>query len=191
MYDDAQTRRLFQLFATLFDYPKPGFATAASESAARLALDEPEAAQLLREFATLAAATPLGQMEESYTGVFELNPALCPYIGYHLFGETYKRSVFLLALKEQYRAHDFDAGIELPDHLSVMLRFLSQCSDPAIVAETIEEALLPALEKMQSESAGAEGDSDEVVIAGGITAESYRRVLYALQLVLEGQRVRA
>ncbi len=89
MYDDPQTRRLFQLFATLFDYPKAGLAAAASESAARLALDEPEAAQLLREFAALAAATPLGDMEESYTGVFELNPALSPYIGYHLFGETY------------------------------------------------------------------------------------------------------
>ncbi len=191
MYDDPQMRRLFQLFATLFDYPKPGLAAAASESAARLALDEPEAAQLLREFASLVAVTPLGQMEESYTGVFELNPALSPYVGYHLFGESYKRSVFMLALKEQYRAHDFDPGVELPDHLAVMLRFLAQCSDSKIVAETVEEALLPALEKMQSESADAEGQRDEVIMTGGITASSYRHVLHALQLLLEGQRVRA
>jgi nitrate reductase delta subunit len=135
-------------------------------------------------------------------------------VGYHLFGETYKRSVFLLGLKQRYRALGFamDAA-ELPDRLSVVLRFLACCPDDALRDELIDEAVLPALGRMSAADrasqppAGAdscapelEGHSHGDVLEGGFLlrliegdrgegdAHPYWRALQALRLVLSSAR---
>lgn len=61
-----------------------------------------------------------------------------------MFGETYRRSVFLLALKERYRERGFQLLTnELPDRLSVLLRFAPANDDQAEVI--VKETLIPAL----------------------------------------------
>ena len=68
----------------------------------------------------------LGSLQEAYTGIFDINSLCSPYIGYHLFGEDYKRSLLLTGLKEKFRFFGFDQSYdEMPDHLSVILKFLS------------------------------------------------------------------
>ena len=179
---DSTARRVLALFARLLDYPAPGLDDTAHECAALAADHSPEAAALLRGFQDFVEATPLGQLEEIYTGVFELNATFYPYVGYHLFGETYKRSIFLLELKQRYAAHGFATGSELADHIAVLLRFVSICTDAALGEEILRDALLPALEKM---CGGKEendlADEDALVPSRGRTA--YQQLLRALRLV--------
>ncbi len=151
MWDDAVTRRALQLLAQLLDYPEPGIVSAAEECATLLGIHDVEAAAVVRRFGEQAALMQTGELQETYTAAFDLDPARALYVGYHLFGETYKRSIFLFALKEHYRQCGFDAGAELPDHLVVLLRFLARCPDPRRIGETVEEGLLPALDNLLGE----------------------------------------
>ncbi len=184
MQIDSTTRRILALFASLLDYPTPGLGDAARLGAGLTAGYDQKAAVLLSEFQEFVEETPPGQLEEIYTGVFELNAAFYPYVGFHLFGETYKRSVFLLELKQRYTAKGFDAGSELADHLAVLLRFVSQCDDTALGEEILRDALLPALGKIccgKEENDIAEDDA--LVQSRGRTA--YQHLLSALQLTVQ------
>lgn len=165
------TGDILRLFADVLDYPGPGLAGVVRRCRELLAEGVPEAAALLEDLLTLVEGTPLGTLEEIYTGFFDLNPVCHPYVGYHLFGESYKRSVFLLGLKERYRAQGFAfAGTELPDRLSIMLRFLAAGHDAELGREIVREALLPALERMAGQAATQEAagrmESDEPQLEG-------------------------
>lgn len=192
-------RCLFQGFARLLEYPQPGLVEAARECEALVSLVAPssasdeqrgrEAAALLHAFRTFSEVTPLGRLEEVYSSTFDLDPACHPYVGYHLLGESYKRSVFLLELKARYRAQGFDVPEnELPDHLAVMLRFLAANDEASLTDELIREALLPALDRMtgrvKSEGYDEEGASGPPERQG--PDHPYRGVLDALRLVLRG-----
>ncbi len=175
-------REALRLFADVLDYPQPGVVETARDCEAFLAAEHPQAAALLRDFRAFAAQRPLGQLQEIYTGAFDLDTlsdldATCyPYVGHHLFGESYKRSAFLLELHERFRAHGFAVEHELPDHLVVLLRFLGTCPDGELVEELVGEAIVPALERMVGEDEEAEERPSG--------RAAYQRVLRALGLVL-------
>lgn len=176
-------RRILGLFAEILDYPQSDLTSKTRECEGLLVENVPEAAGLLAEFGAFVEETPPGRLEEVYTGYFDLNPVCHPYVGYHLFGESYKRSEFLLTLKELYREHGFVIGdAELPDRVSVMLRFLSGCRDDTLVRETAAEGILPALDRitksngkppkaspaeMEEDGMQLEGHSQGEVLAGG------------------------
>ncbi len=183
MIDKPIEGHVFQLFATLLDYPRTALTGVADECAALVAGRSAEAALLLREFESFAAKTPLARLEEIYTGVFELDATCHPYVGYHLFGESYKRSAFLLGLKERYRPYAIECGVELPDHLAVMLRFLAVNVDLAGTEEIIGEALYPALRKMLKSKDAEPPDPD--IPKPPARGDEYRHVLQALWSVLQ------
>lgn len=183
MTDQPIEGRVFGLFAQLLDYPGSDLGVVAAECAAGVAMHSSEAAELLREFASFAERTPRSRLEEIYTGVFELDATHHPYVGHHLFGESYKRSAFLLGLKDRYRPHQIECGSELPDHLAMMLRFLAVNEDSAEAEEMIGEALYPALGKMLKSKTEEPPDPDipEPVHPG----DEYRGLLRALCSVLQ------
>lgn len=175
--------RVFQLLADLLDYPRPGLGPVAERCAALLAEQVPEAAALLLDFSAFATDSPPARLEETYTGLFELDASHHPYVGYHLFGESYKRSAFLVGLKDRYRHYGIECGAELPDHLAVVLRFLAVNEDPAENRELIVEALHPALGRMVKGKTEDPPDPDvpQPVHPGA----PYRGLLHALALLLE------
>lgn len=174
--------RVFGLFGELLDYPRSERAAMAAECAALIAGRSAEAAALLREFEAFAATTTLSQLEEVYTAVFELDATCHPYVGYHLFGESYKRSTFLLALKELYRPYAIEYGAELPDHLAALLRFLAVNDDATETEEIIREALHPTLKKMLKGSDEELPDPD--IPKPRAKGDEYRCVLEALRMTL-------
>lgn len=187
---DETVRRALGCFADLLEYPRGNVSAAAEECVALLAQKLPEAAAFILEFQSLAARRPPGQLEELYTGTFDLDPVCYPYVGYHVFGETYKRSIFLVALKERYRACGLTVDSELADHVSVMLRYLARSQDADDVDVILREALLPALQRMtgRAKSAGHEDEApappsaeatDERRLYRGVL-EALRRLLFAL-----------
>ena len=179
-------RALVLAFADVLSYPHSpiGGDVRVCEDLAR---DESEeAAELLGRFGAFAEATPLGELQEAYTLAFDLDslsesePTCYPYVCHHLFEEIHKRSALILGLLERYRTHGFDgAAGDLPDHIVVILRFVATCDDDELVAETVDEALLPALARM----IGTVGNAEPV---NG--RQRYQQVLHALDLALRARR---
>ena len=182
MTSEPNQVRIFTLFAKLLDYPWTPLTGVARECAELVAESSPRAAAYLQEFEAFVNRTPHSRLEEIYTSAFELNAACHPYIGYHLFGESYKRSIFLLGLKERYRLYNIDCGVELPDHLAVMLRFLAVNQDVAETDGVIREALHPALCKMLKDKV-ADAPGPGTLKQPGRDGE-YKRLLHALRAVL-------
>lgn len=162
MHRDPRHPRIIGLFADILDYPAAGLAGKATECAALLGTAAPEAVDLLRGFRDFAEATPIGKLEEVYSGFFDLNPVCHPYVGYQLFGENYKRSGFLLGLKERYRAEAFEASTnEIPDRLSTVLRFVAHSKGGEGTDDLVREGLLPALERMTARPESSDHDHDD------------------------------
>ncbi len=153
-------REMCRAFAEILSYPGVGVGPAAHACAAELAARSPEAARLVEAFAAFAEETPRGELEEIYTSTFDLGGAGYPYVGYHLFGESYKRSVFLVRLKEQYRACGLDLGSELPDHVAALVGLVAASEDGEFAEELITEALIPALDRMLGRSQAAATPED-------------------------------
>lgn len=182
---DETTRLSLRHFADLLEYPRETVVATAEECASLLALDLPDAAAYIREFHAVASRVPFSLLEEIYTGTFDLDPVCYPYIGYHVFGETYKRSVFFLMLKERYRTVGIEVQGELVDHVSVMLRYLAASDDEEDVDVILREAMLPALQRMtgRAKSAGHEDEADSPAPdEDSHERRLYRGVLEALRL---------
>lgn len=198
MSRDTSEKRIFQLFASILGYPQQDLAEASRECEALIREETPEAAELLGEFRAIVEDTPLGRMEEIYTGAFDLEANWQLYIGYHLFGESYARSIFLLELKERFRAGGFPPPeSELPDHAAVLLAFLGVCDDRQQVDELVDEALLPTLNRLTGEGEDVieeeleEGEEEsEEIQRQRSSREVYEGVLRALRMVLLEQQAR-
>ncbi len=191
MGEERTRRRVYECFARILEYPGSDLREAAREVRELVAATDRETSARLEAFVAFVERTPLQQVQEVYTGMFDLDAACHPYVGYHLFGDSYKRSVLLLGLKERCRARGIDPGVELPDHLAVVLRLLASVAKPGESRELIEDALLPALASMlRSEADGQPaGEGDPATTAEPEGGERrvlvYRRVLEALKAVLE------
>ena len=172
---------IYDLFADLLAYPTPDLIHQAQACIKELRPTHPdqnrrgfpEAASALEKFSLALEQRPLEQIEELYTTTFDMQPVCYPYIGYQLFGESYKRGAFMAQLNEAYRALGYSAGQELPDHLSVALRFLSLDSanrEGDFCQALLNEGIAPALGKMRQ--------------AFGESENPYASLLTALQLAL-------
>jgi nitrate reductase molybdenum cofactor assembly chaperone NarJ/NarW len=157
----SRRAQVLGLFADILDYPAPGLAGKAAECAALIGAAQPEAVALLESFRGFAEENSLGKLQEIYSGFFDLNSICHPYVGYQLFGENYKRSSFLIGLKKAYRTEGFEASAsEIPDRLSVVLRFVAHSKGGEEIDELLNRGLLPALARMTTkpESDGHQHD---------------------------------
>jgi len=187
MYSEVEIRKLYQCFARMLEYPAGGTLQAALEAQGFLLDEHPEAAAQLKEFHEYAVSLPPGRLEEVYTGTFDLDAACHPYIGYHLFGETYKRSIFLVELKQRYSAAGFTfPDNELPDHLAVILHFIAITNDNTQAEEIVRDALLPVLDRMTGRAKSEGFDEDAEAEAPEAEVESKKRTQF--QVVLEALR---
>ena len=143
-------KNLLQHFARLLTYPheKP---VSDCESIAPLAGDvEPLAVPLLNTFAAHVNDSTLSQLQELFTSTFDVQVVCYPYLGYQLFGESYKRGTFMVRLIEFYKHENFSVEKELPDHLAVVLKFISLTRDDDLFDHLLEECIIPSLEKMKA-----------------------------------------
>lgn len=147
-------RAVAHAFAEVLSYPYVAPATAARECAEVAAVGSRDAGALLDAFAALVETTSLGTLQEAYTRTFDLDtmsrsePTCYPYVGHYLFDESHKRGAFILGLKRRFRKAGFADESDLPDHLIVLLRFLAVCDDEQLADELVDDAILPALERM-------------------------------------------
>lgn len=142
---------LYASFADLLSYPTALTLEQADDCLAQLQESHPVAAVAFENFLRGLKQLELEKLKELYTTTFDMQPVCYPYIGYQLFGESYKRGAFMAQLNETYHACGFSAGQELPDHLPVALRFLgldSSDREGEFCQSLLNSGLVPALEKM-------------------------------------------
>ncbi|KOU63353.1 nitrate reductase [Streptomyces sp. MMG1533] len=101
------------------------------------ALPGPVARPLLR-FTAHAEQTAPADLAAAYVATFDHRKRCCPYLTYYGHGDTRKRGIALLSLKQTYAAAGWRlADDELPDHLAVVLEFAA--ADPAAGARLLTE----------------------------------------------------
>lgn len=145
------TSVLFDSFAAILEYPSSNTKEQAQRCSEQIQSIYAEVADALEKFARKFDQLSLDKMRELYTTTFDMQPVCYPYVGYHLFGESYKRGAFMAQLNEAYHVIGYSAGQELPDHLAVILRFLSLNSSNyagEFCQPLLKEGVQPALEKM-------------------------------------------
>jgi len=178
--ETVQKQVLLGHFGDILSYPDEGLWEHVRAAETAVLAPHPEAGVLLANFLVAIKNMTLERVEEVYTSIFDLNATHHPYIGYQIFGETYRRSVFLVELKEHYRNHSFTApDNELADRLSLMLKFVSQCGDEELVADIVQFGFAPSLAKMTREKEPTVQEPEQKEY------NAYSNVLRALQIVLD------
>ena len=130
--------KTFKALSALLSYPTSELQQAAGEIA-----DVIEAEKLLSDDARAALAPLIGEMatwdiydlQERFVLLFDRSRTLSLNLFEHVHGESRERGPAMVDLLETYRAGGYDlAATELPDHLPILLEFMSTLPE----AEAIE-----------------------------------------------------
>lgn len=137
---------IYALLADILDYPERSIAKSLGDCIGELTPAIPDALAQLMDFQNAIADKSLGQLQEAYTNAFDLRPDCTPNLGYHLFGDDGRRGLFLAELKGRMESCGMRPGVELPDHIALLLRYLDVAEEERL--PVIEDCLLPAVARM-------------------------------------------
>ncbi len=141
-------KNIYNLLAKVLEYPTSEIAVQAETCSSSLGIVGSQAQRYFYGFKEFCRKNPISRLEELYTDTFDLQAICCPYVGFHLFGENRGRGMFMVRLKEHYRKEGYPANGELPDHISVMLMYLSIAVRSDETRELVNFCLIPAVKKM-------------------------------------------
>ena len=135
--------RTLKAISLLLSYPTAELQDAMPEigaavtADARLSSDLPES---LRPLMTRLAQGDIYDVQEDYVMLFDRSRTLSLNLFEHVHGESRDRGGAMVSLMETYRAAGFEpATTELPDHLPVLLEYLSTRPE-AEVTEILQDA---------------------------------------------------
>lgn len=115
-----------------------------------LLMDElPEAASEASVFGAFVDQHELWEVEEAFTGTFDVNPPCALEVGWHLFGEEYARGLFLVRMREELRKYNLPESVELTDHLHHVLAVVAAMPDDE-ATRFVKACVQPAVEKMKA-----------------------------------------
>jgi len=156
---------MYEHLASLVSYPDAQLLPTLGDCIQALEQRAPDAAALLQDFRDAAQVLGQGALEEAYIQTFEMQADTALYIGHQLFGEDWRRGTFMACLKERYQVCRFSCGAELPDHVSVILRFLEVEQSGPEKEELIGDCIAPALHKVLRAMEGKKTPYGDVVRA--------------------------
>jgi len=148
MIEDRTIPSIYDSLAGLLDYPVADWQSRCDECKELLTAESKLFVSQFSLFASETEKFSLSELQELYTRTFDLSPVCALDIGYHLFGENYKRGVFLANLRETEAPFDLGQEHQLPDYLPVLLRLLTKLDDEELRSALIVDCMIPALEKM-------------------------------------------
>lgn len=136
---------IYALFAGVLDYPAAGVFSEAQKLSRQISVNDSETAELARQFETALSGMRLEQLQEIYTATFDMHPDCVPNLGCHLFGEDVRRNIFMAQMRERMDRARVPTGVELPDHLSLVLRLLDSLENQDDTSALIEDCLIPGV----------------------------------------------
>ena len=124
-------RTLLKVVSLLLQYPEAGLLDSlASLERAVSGIADPAAKVRCSDFLNHLRTTPLLRLQETYSATFDLNPSTSLDLGYHRWGDGKERGGALARLVSLYAKAGYEvANGELPDHLPLVLEFLSVCPE--------------------------------------------------------------
>ncbi|WP_108815288.1 nitrate reductase molybdenum cofactor assembly chaperone [Loktanella sp. Alg231-35] len=135
--------RTLKAFSLLLSYPTRELQEAMPEIGGVLASDTrltAAARRALRPLVEELAARDIYDLEEQFVLLFDRSRTLSLNLFEHVHGESRDRGGAMVSLVETYREGGFDpVTSELPDHLPVLLEFLSTRS-PLVAQDTLADA---------------------------------------------------
>lgn len=168
---------IYSWFACVLDYPGAELFVQAQRIIMYLSAPNPEAAELVRKSTTEWQEMTMGQLQELYTGTFDMRPDRTTNLGCHLFGDDIRRNLFMAQLKERMEAKRVQMGSELPDHLGLILELLAREDSEEESQTLVTDCLRPALTRLLS------------TFGGDVRTHPYARILQALLASLPGNPV--
>jgi nitrate reductase molybdenum cofactor assembly chaperone NarJ/NarW len=120
----ADHRAAWQAQSLCLGYPDDDFVARLGLARRVASAAEPAVGTPLLAFLDRVAAVPLPALAADYVATFDHRKRCCLYLTYYAHGDTRRRGMALLQLKQTYAA----AGLrlvddELPDHLAVVLEY--------------------------------------------------------------------
>lgn len=113
-----------RLAALLLDYPDEDLRAALPGVRAAVATLPAALGEPLGRLAAHLEAGDLGELQARYVETFDNRRRCCLYLTYYAYGDTRKRGVALVEMKQAYREAGVELAVEeLPDHLCVVLEF--------------------------------------------------------------------
>lgn len=161
---------IYSLFARVLSYPDPEYPQTV-EACADALKSFPAVTNEFDPFASFARGRRSEELEELFIATFDMNNKRALEIGWHLYGQEYKRGLFLVKMRELMREHEVEESSELPDHLSHCLQLLS-VMDSGEGHPFVQKYLLAGLRGI------LEGFDDE---------NAYRHVIQSLLQVVSDQ----
>ncbi len=158
---------VLSLMSEALRYPHPGQVDALYTKASKL--NGQLGNKLFADFLSKIESLSLSDQEELFTRTLDLSPLAAPYVGYQIWGESYKRGEFMAALNSELKKHEIDLEGELPDHLRPILQYLSVSSAPL---PELVEVLEKSIKKMRDSLKKTEKDNPYVLLFEAIGAES-------------------
>jgi nitrate reductase delta subunit len=136
----------WELLSTLVAYPQfpPGPYLGAC---ARAWESHAAVAAALERFGRRIAEIPMVELQESYCEVFDFGTSCTLDVGWHLFGESRERGLFLATLVEELANAGIERSSELPDHLTQVLALIGR--EDTVRAGTLAALVEPAAKKIQ------------------------------------------
>lgn len=175
----------YDALARLLDYPADKEQLQCDHTLVSAFLNKQRLDSSLSCFAEFAAASSLAELQEEYVATFDFNPATAPYLGHHLFGDNQKKGGYMIMLKQEFERCGYTpAGVELPDHLSVVLGFLAhlarqQGNGAGARQPFITDCVLPGVERLHTAFADRQDSHWKILIetARMLCAEDCKEVL--------------
>jgi len=136
------------LFARAFQYPTQG--QIAKLFVDTQSMEKKPGSKEFTKFVKELNQLSLSEQEELYTKTLDLSPLSAPYVGYHTWGESYKRGEFMAALNKEMKELKIDLEGELPDHRLPILRYLHATPTPLPdLTENLEKSLKSMIESLK------------------------------------------
>ena len=140
-------RKVYDALSRLIGYPRAGFHEACEEWLSIVHKQSPQTREILEPFHSFLMDHSVEELEEFYSRTFDNSHAAALEIGWHLFGESYKRGAHLVHMRSLLREHDIEEGGERPDHLCSVLAILARC-DATLAREIAGQMVGPAVKKI-------------------------------------------
>lgn len=138
----------YKLLAEMFRYPSDDLKTYSEKWIDIIGRYNPSLMPKLDLFNIHAYEKPLSFQQEYYIRTFDVQAICFLDIGYVMFGEDYKRGVFLVNMKKEQLKAGNDCGSELPDHLPNILTLIPKMEDADLAEEMIYSLLIPAIHEL-------------------------------------------
>lgn len=138
----------YAVLAEMFRYPKKGLDIYSEKWKNIITKYDAELVSKLNPFISHIREKEISFQQEYYIRTFDVQAVCYLDIGYILYGEDYKRGVFLVNIKKEQDKAGNDCGYELADHLPNILTLLPKLQDAKLAEEMVYSLLVPSLYEM-------------------------------------------